>query len=294
MSIIISVIVPTHNRHTALIQCLRALATQRFPSEEYEVIVVDDGSTDRTIETVQALAEEIPVRIIVLRQARRGPAAARNLGVRHAQGKFVAFLDDDSVPEPDWLAEMVSAFDNAPNVGGVSGRRVARAEPGTLASLIEKYIYTPQRSVATNNIAYRKVVVDLVGGFDEKFPVPAWEDVDLAARVQDRGYRIIFSDHAIVTHPCEGDWPTFRRKGIINGLGLAYFVRKYLFRRPQRALFHLAYELWHLVYFPWWVIGWPGGERGIARRLRFARACDTLHGILQGWRAPAPTMKNGS
>lgn len=290
----VSVVISTHNRRTALARCLAALSAQCLSPDGYEVIVVDDGSTDGTVEMVQGLAAKMPVRVLVLQQDRRGPAAARNLGIRHAQGQLVAFLDDDSVAEPDWLAQMVTAFDETPDVGGVSGRRAAGAEPGTLASLIEKHIYSPQRSVATNNMAYRKVVLDLVGGFDEGFPVPAWEDVDLAARVQDQGYRIIFSDGAVVTHPCERDWPTFRRKGIINGLGLAYFIRKYLFRRPQRSFFYLVYELRHLVYFPWWVVGRLGGEQGTARRLRFVRACDTLLGVLRGWFDLTPTLKDGS
>lgn len=100
----ISVIIPTYNRRPILEQCLRALAQQQpGPYEGYEVVVVDDGSTDGTVEWLQNNPVGLP-QWKLLQQEHRGPAAARNLGFRHAQGSLIVFIDSDLVVVDHFLA----------------------------------------------------------------------------------------------------------------------------------------------------------------------------------------------
>ena len=109
-----SIVVPTYNRAARIGYCLEALRKQDC-SVEFEVIVVNDGSTD---DTLQILKQYQGVRVIS--QANAGPAAARNRGVQEASGEFVLFTDDDCEPVPNWLEEMLKPFDD-PEVVGAKG-----------------------------------------------------------------------------------------------------------------------------------------------------------------------------
>jgi glycosyltransferase involved in cell wall biosynthesis len=111
----VSVIVPAFNSQTTIARCLQALERQTLSQEHYEVIVVDDGSTDDTRGRVQSYAQP---RLLTQRHA--GPAAARNLGAQHARGEIVLFTDADCEPVPDWIEQMLAPFADA-QVAGVKG-----------------------------------------------------------------------------------------------------------------------------------------------------------------------------
>src|SRR4051794_3983148 len=101
----VSVVVPTFNRRAGLERLLRALAIQTYPADLFEVVVVDDGSTDGTYAHLRRLV--LPFTSRYYRQRNQGPAAARNLGVHHARGRLLVFLDDDVAPVRSLLAEYV-------------------------------------------------------------------------------------------------------------------------------------------------------------------------------------------
>ncbi|HEY2428771.1 MAG TPA: glycosyltransferase family A protein, partial [Acidimicrobiales bacterium] len=106
----VSVVIPTHNRAGMVTETLRALGGQE-DAPPFEVIVVDDASTDDTQDVLRLLADGFPVPLIALRQAtNRGPATARNQGWRSARGDIVCFTDDDCVPQPGWLAALVDGL----------------------------------------------------------------------------------------------------------------------------------------------------------------------------------------
>src|SRR4051794_21426577 len=107
-----SVIVPAYNAEATLGACLRALLDQTLAPAAYEVIVVDDGSTD----TTARVAARFPVS--VLRQAHAGPAAARNQGARAARGEILAFTDADCEPVPAWLGRIVEPIERHADIGG--------------------------------------------------------------------------------------------------------------------------------------------------------------------------------
>src|SRR5512143_3687890 len=115
----ISVAVPASNAEKTLGACLEALLEHTAPRATYEIIVVHDGSTDRTRQTAEAYG------VRVFTEANRGAAAARNVGVQNARGEIVLFVDADSVPDRNWIQEMVAPFQD-PGIAGASGQKKTR------------------------------------------------------------------------------------------------------------------------------------------------------------------------
>jgi len=194
----ISVIVPTLNRRDELRQCLNALASQTFPAAQFEVIVIDDGST-QNIESVVLEVGQGSEQWRYFRQAAKGPAAARNQGIRLARGSIVAMTDSDTLPEADWLTRLAEAFAAHPEAVGVEGKVYAENE-GAFGILGEGPTNKQGGVYLTCNCAYRRDVLLKVGGFDESFPFAAYEDTELAARAKAHG-PILWQPLAVVVHP---------------------------------------------------------------------------------------------
>ncbi|MBI4493137.1 MAG: glycosyltransferase [Chloroflexi bacterium] len=205
----VSVVVPTFNRRASLRRLLEALAAQTYPAAHFEVVVVDDGSTDGTVEWLQGLA--LPYGLRLLRQPHQGPAQARNLGVMHARGALVLFLDDDVVPVPDLIAAHGAGHEAEQDmvvVGPMSPPRDwprpawIRWEEEKLqvqyrALLAGKYPCTPRQFYTANASLSRARFLE-AGGFDPAFQRA--EDVELAYRLRDRGARFAFNPRAEVLH----------------------------------------------------------------------------------------------
>jgi glycosyltransferase involved in cell wall biosynthesis len=196
--VLVSVVVPCRNRAGELRRCLESLDQQQFPKEQYEVLVCDDGS-EEDLESVIREMDLNALKISYYRQAPKGPAAARNLGIRLAQGQIIAMTDSDTVPRPDWLAKLYRALADNPQAVAVEGKVYAENE-GEYAPLGEGPTNKSGGVYLTCNCAYRREVLLKAGGFDETFPYAAYEDVELAARVQEFG-EIIWQPEAIVIHP---------------------------------------------------------------------------------------------
>ena len=234
----ISVVIPTHNRKDLLRRCLEAVLNQDYP--DYEVIVVDDGSTDGTGEMVR---REFPQVRIIRQVPNRGPAAARNRGIEVATGEIVAFTDDDCVVPRDWLTRLAEGFRRYPDVAGVGGFQdppetlirdnpIARAEH---TRRLRRWGERAFREVAgsaevpglgTNNVAYRRDVLLEVGGFDEHFPVAAGEDADLKLRIAQAGYELLYLPIG-VDHHRTYTWKAQWQMSIRRGIGAYYFEAKH-------------------------------------------------------------------
>lgn len=167
-----SVVVPTKDRPSALARCTRALSAQRT-RRTFEVIVVNDAHA--RLGEDRGFAEGLELR--VLDGGRPGPAAARNVGVRASQGKYVLFTDDDTAPASDWVETTCRFLDAHPEHIAVSGvTESPRYDP-----LYEHSLEVRGPSYWTCNIAYRRDVLDALGGFFEGFGA-ACEDLDLGYR----------------------------------------------------------------------------------------------------------------
>src|SRR4051794_18684054 len=121
----VSVVLPTFRRADLLGRCLDALGSQTLAASEYEVIVADDAADAATRRQVERFAERAPMAVVYVPvEGVHGPAAARNAGWRTARADLVAFTDDDTQPEPGWLAAGVEAFGRDPALMAASGRVV--------------------------------------------------------------------------------------------------------------------------------------------------------------------------
>jgi glycosyltransferase involved in cell wall biosynthesis len=198
----ISVVVPAYRAEDTIDRCLEALARQTVPRESYEVIVVDDGSTDGTHARVRAHAG-----VRLLTQAHAGPAAARNLGAAHARGEMVLFTDADCEPTPDWIARMVAPFQDG-EVVGVKGAYLAR-ERELVARFVQleyedKYDRMAREDsidfVDTYSAGYRRGVFMANAGFDPTFPDASVEDQEFSFRLARQGCKMVFAPQAKVYH----------------------------------------------------------------------------------------------
>jgi cellulose synthase/poly-beta-1,6-N-acetylglucosamine synthase-like glycosyltransferase len=229
----ISVVIPTRNRADRLPRLIGALEAQDF-DQPYEVVVVDDGSLDSTPAVVARLAAETSVPLNAIRLAvSRGPAAARNAGWRAAAAPLVAFTDDDCVPEPRWLRTLVIGLDRADVVQGRTELDPAQdANRGPFSHFVG--VTEETGFYETCNIAYRRRVLEEVGGFDETFRYPFGEDTDLAWRVKAVGGQTLFAPEALVLHDIipltygEHLARLRRREGLVLALGRHRGLRRNL------------------------------------------------------------------
>jgi GT2 family glycosyltransferase len=209
MTIRVSVVIPTCRRPELLGRCLEALLGQTLPAAEFEVIVVDDGDCARTRQIVAAVSgarirPDGPRIRLLQALATQGPAAARNLGWRHAQGEVIAFTDDDTVPVRDWLAEGLKAL--RPTLAAVAGRVVVPT-PARATDFERMTKGLEDAEFVTANAFVRRAALEAVGGFDERF-LRAWrEDSDLQFRLIRSGRAIGWAPMAVVEHPVrEAPW----------------------------------------------------------------------------------------
>ncbi len=229
----ISVVVPVRNGAATLPACLQALAQQTLDPAAYEVIVVNDGSTDGT----SALVRGYAVRCVDLPPS--GPAAARNHGVALAQGDLVLFTDADCAPAPDWVARLAAAF-NAPEVMGARG--VYRTRQTSLVARFvqqeyqDKYDRTARRRsidfIDTYSAGYRRAVFLENGGFETAFPAPSVEDQELSFRLAEKGYRLVFVPDAVVYHQHDNSLGEYLRRKYWIGYWKAFMLRWH----PEKAL----------------------------------------------------------
>ena len=198
----VSVVIPVLNGEATIRACLSALAKMDYPKERSEIVLVDNGSTDRTKE----MAREYPVR--VLAEPRRGPARARNLGIRASRGDVLAFTDADCLVSSGWISELVKPFANS-NVGAVAGeilpfppRTPAERHAARIRHLSpERYLRRPIFPFAvTANLAFRRSVFSQVGLFDPTCP-RGGESTDFCTRFfRQTGLRLELAPRAIVFH----------------------------------------------------------------------------------------------
>jgi len=206
----ISVVMPTYRRPDLLARCLKALLAQTLEPHRYEIVVVDDGKEDRCREQVERIAAMTPQPAIVYRRPAvgRGPAVARNAGWRAARAPMVAFTDDDTMPDPAWLARGLAAMRANPQWVAAAGQvRVPpplelggadRPARPTDHELMTRGLETAE--FVTANAFVRRPVLVAIEGFDERF-LRAWrEDSDLQFRLQAQG-SVGRIDDALVWHP---------------------------------------------------------------------------------------------
>jgi glycosyltransferase involved in cell wall biosynthesis len=226
VSVRASVIVPTKNGAGRLPDLFAALAEQTVGPDAFEVVLVDDGSTDDTA----AVAEAHGARVVRSPQS-LGPGAASNLGVEHASAGAIAFTDDDTIPAPDWIEHGLAALDASPS-GLVGGHiELLLAEHPTVPALVDYgrgYLdqagYVADGFAATANLWARREVLQRLGGFNAG---AAWQthDRDFGERARAAGLTIVYAADTVVAHPTRNRARDLAKVAYRLGLGAAWLRR---------------------------------------------------------------------
>lgn len=237
-----SIIVPTYGRPYQLAICLAAVAQLDYPHERFEVIVVDDGTPQPITISVEMPSGNI--HLTILRQSNAGPASARNRGASHAQGGFLAFLDDDCAPLPGWLRTFAGYLSTNPDamvggctVNGLPGNMFASASQMLSYYLYQYYLVEedhPQKFFTSNNMAVASHLFHELGGFDATFPMAAGEDRDFCSRWLHRGRELRYIPEACVKHNHELNALSFLQQHFSYGRGNYYYHRRRTARDGSR------------------------------------------------------------
>ncbi|MFA6217640.1 MAG: glycosyltransferase [Candidatus Omnitrophota bacterium] len=221
----ISIVVPTFNRKNKLKSCLESIFAQDYPLERFEIIVVDDGSTDGTKDMVAALKPAFP-HLRYYYQENQGPAAARNFGVRQSKADIVGFTDDDCRLSRSWVRAMLASYALEPLADVVGGKTSVDARnikalvsqslsDGAIFADIgveKKIIFFP-----TCNVSYKKSSVN--AEFAQSFCFPAGEDLEFFWRLYKGGSRFVFNKNIAITHNCHMNLRSFIRQAYLYGRG---------------------------------------------------------------------------
>jgi glycosyltransferase involved in cell wall biosynthesis len=223
-----SIIVPVYNGERTMRACLQSLLSQTYPPNRYEIIVVDNNSTDNTCSIVQ----EFPVTLLHENEIQTS-YAARNRGVEAARGEIIAFTDADCIAAPNWLSELVTPFKEL-TVGGVGGQ-VLDSDP---QSEVEQFIcslrlfarYQKDNSylpvLMTNNAAYRRENLLALGSFNAQLYTGA--DIDLAWRLQlVTGNKVVYAPQAVIYHVHRSTLKSMARQFRRHGFGEIFLDAMY-------------------------------------------------------------------
>ena len=222
-----SVVVPIYNAEATLRDCVDSLLRLDYPADRLEILCVDNASTDATGRILAEYAE----RLRALRESVRGPAAARNCGLRHARGAVVALTDADCTVAPDWLRHLVAPLAD-PTVGIVGGCIRSRRPCNAIEAFGER-IHDHAWALAESRPAYaitmnwasRAAVLAEIGGFDEALLRSS--DVDGSYRVQAHGYRLVYESRAVVYHRNERTPWGLLHEGYVHGFHAPAVSRKH-------------------------------------------------------------------
>ncbi len=200
LPLLFSVVIPTCRRNESLARCLRQIigGAQQFPADRFEVIVTDDGPP---ADNAAAMVERDFPGVRWIAGPRRGPAANRNCGGTAARAPWLVFTDDDCLPQPTWLSAYAARL-----MAGIGDCHVleGRTTDGGIKDPGPFYVAPDNEKggmLWSCNLAIERSFFEKLGGFDEKFPFPHLEDVDLRLRLDDAGCCYLFVPDASVDHP---------------------------------------------------------------------------------------------
>ncbi len=245
-----SVVIPTHNRAETLALTLQSVLAQQADIP-FEVIVVDNNSTDRTREVVEEFARKATVEVRYVFEPVQGSSAARNAGIAVSRGEVIAFLDDDVIASPGWLAALAEAYAELPDAWCIGGRVTLQLPAqlpswlvpldGLLASYLSQQDLGPEvvrieypRGLISANLSVRREALERVGGFCGRLGrfrerLLCGEDIELCHRIQRAGGGVYYCGAASVVHLVPSGRLTktfFRRRAYWQGRTEAVLSRR--------------------------------------------------------------------
>lgn len=215
MNKFVSVIIPVLNDLIGLRQTLTALNNQTYPANLYEVIVVDNGST----EDISPIVEKFP-QAKLTHESQPGSYIARNKGISIARGEILAFTDSDCIPESDWIAQGVEQLRSVTNCGLVAGKinfHYQKPQQPTVVELYDSTTFLNQKKyveqlhyAATANMFTTKAVMQEVGNFNSD--LKSGGDKEWGQRVYHRGYSLVYGADVCISHPARASLSEIVRK----------------------------------------------------------------------------------
>lgn len=296
----VSVIIPTYNRRVILKKALEHLGRQTLPPEAYEVILIDDGSTDGTGEMVQTL--QLPYRLEYRRIDRSGPATARNVGIRLAQAELIVFIDSDIVVNDEFLQAHLEAHTEDNLIGHGPVIHTDNLDDPTSAQF--KVTDISRAFFATGNASIRKKHLLAAGLFDESFVEYGWEDLELGIRLRRLGLRAVKVPQAKGYHYkkrlAAADVPAWRQRERERGHTAVTFYQKVPTRQVRLMTMLFPLTFWLDTLFS--LGGWPDrpgtkrflewlDKRGYHLALRFFVRLITHHSYVTGLREGLAAQK---
>ena len=223
----VAIIVPVYNGADTIAACVRSLLALHYPHNRRAVIVVDNNSTDATLDILHDFGDEITV----LREVVRGAAAARNCGIRHTRASLIAFTDADAEADPGWLRALIPPLNDV-SVGIVGGRILASVG-GNRIERFGEAIHDHARAIHSQDAPYamsgnwasRAEVLRGCGLFDES--LLRGQDVDLAWRIHRAGFRLVYAPAAVIRHHNERTIRGLMHEGYVHGFHRVSLLRKH-------------------------------------------------------------------
>ena len=239
-----SVIIPTYNRGDVLCKTLNAYLKQTSFNLIKEIIVIDDGSTDNTRCVVENLINTFPIPVMYLYQENKGPAEARNRGIRAASGKMLLISGDDIAPHPHLIEEHLLYHQKNDFVNNVAVLGKTIFPPREHVTPFMEYIQenglqfgyplienendVPFNFFYTSNISiHRDFLLEDNNLFDTEFPYAAWEDIELAYRLKQKSLKIVYNKNAIGYHHHKISFASFRKRQELCGYSACIFYKKH-------------------------------------------------------------------
>lgn len=250
---LISIIIPTYNRPKYLQACLHKISKLHFPVDQLEVIIVNDGGEEKPLVGLSQTFSGYKFHT----RANAGPAAARNAGAALANGKFLAFIDDDCQPDEEWLRQLAEQLSETPDclLGGQTVNKIANSYSAASQLLVDYlYDYFNEETAVfftSNNMAMRAKQFHELGGFDTTFPLAAGEDRDFCDKWRQVGHEMVYVPTAVVNHFHYLTFRTFWRQHFNYGRGAYHFHQLRRQRQQKRVKVEPIAFYRDLVLYPW-------------------------------------------
>jgi glycosyltransferase involved in cell wall biosynthesis len=189
----------TYNRAALLERVLDACFEQTVDPSDYEVVLVNDGSTDATPEVIERAKQRATCRFVVIDQVNSGLAKGRNAGIARASGERIIFIDDDVLPLPNYVEEHLRSHDRAPKAI-VRGGAINVESFDDLPVPMWSFKDYSGNFFWTTNVSVPLATIRAIGGFNDSFSEYGWEDIDVGLRLRFGGVRAVFNPKALVYH----------------------------------------------------------------------------------------------
>lgn len=242
-----SIIIATYNRLPYLQKCLESLLNQNYPKNSYEIIVVNDGSSDGTGEYLKDMSSRFPSLLIHIDESHKGLPASRNKGASASRGEILAYLDDDCITPQDWLSSIESVFQNHPEIAALGSHTLLvfkerhidkRKYWGSKKDeLYMPFEYAPQQWLSGHNFAVKKEVFKKIGGW--KVPESLeyeGEDLDLMYRLIKAGYKLLRTNKTAIYH---------NARETLKDI----FIQQYIFGKMDTGTFTFHFPKWFVLDF---------------------------------------------